>query len=272
MSTLVQRGITGIIFVTVMIAGIYGGRIPFQLLFALITVMSIWEYLNLTVKGNLFRRVFGTFLCTTPYLIMAAYLNNFIGIAEATNLAILFLPILMLIFLYELTAKAEKPYNNIGHIFLALLYIGVPFALLLLVVLGNGQFRPNIVMGILIMTWMNDTGAYLVGSKIGKTKLFPRISPKKTWEGSLGGVFVTFIVAYILSLYFTSLTLGQWLILGALVAVFGSLGDLVESMLKRSINVKDSGNILPGHGGMLDRFDAFIFLIPFASAFILVFC
>ena len=132
-----------------------------------------------------------------------------------------------------------------------------------------GAFHPNIIFGLLLLTWANDTGAYLIGSQIGRTKLFPRISPKKTWEGSLGGVLVAFMTAYLLSLFFKDLVLKDWLILAFLVSIFGSIGDLVESMLKRSLKIKDSGNLLPGHGGMLDRFDAFLFLLPFAAAYLL---
>ena len=119
------------------------------------------------------------------------------------------------------------------------------------------------------MTWANDVGAYFVGSKFGKTKLFPRISPKKTWEGSFGGVMMTFLTGWLLSLYIIELNLKDWLILALIVSIFGSIGDLVESMLKRSVGVKDSGTILPGHGGFLDRFDAFIFLLPFAACYLL---
>ena len=120
-----------------------------------------------------------------------------------------------------------------------------------------------------MLTWGNDTGAYLIGSVIGKTPLFPRISPKKTWEGSLGGVAVTFIIAWLLSIYTQELTLQTWLVLAGIVSVFGSTGDLIESMLKRSLGVKDSGTIMPGHGGFLDRFDAFMYMIPFAAAYLL---
>ena len=119
------------------------------------------------------------------------------------------------------------------------------------------------------MTWANDTGAYLIGSQIGRTKLFPRISPKKTWEGSAGGVLVTFLAGYLLSRIFSDISLVDWCVLAGIVSIFGSLGDLVESMLKRSLQIKDSGNLLPGHGGFLDRFDAFIFLLPFAAAYLL---
>ena len=118
------------------------------------------------------------------------------------------------------------------------------------------------------MTWMNDTAAYIVGSQIGKTPLFPRISPKKTWEGTLGGLAGTLILAFLLNEYFEELILRDWLILAILVGLFGSLGDLVESMLKRSFAIKDSGRLLPGHGGFLDRFDGFIFMLPFAAAYI----
>ena len=141
---------------------------------------------------------------------------------------------------------------------------------MILIGFNNGKFSPNIVFGLLALTWMNDTGAYLVGSQIGKHKLFPRISPKKTWEGSTGGVVFTFVLAYILSLLFDDLRLVDWMFLAAIVGTFGSIGDLIESMLKRSLKIKDSGNLLPGHGGILDRFDAFIFLLPFAAAYLLL--
>ena len=131
------------------------------------------------------------------------------------------------------------------------------------------HFRSNTVFGLLLLTWINDTAAYLVGSQIGKHKLFPRISPKKTWEGSIGGGVFTLILAGVLGYIFEEQSVVQWLILGVIVVIFGSIGDLIESMLKRSYNIKDSGTILPGHGGLLDRFDAFIFLVPFATVYIL---
>jgi phosphatidate cytidylyltransferase len=122
---------------------------------------------------------------------------------------------------------------------------------------------------LLLLTWMNDTGAYLVGSNFGRRMLFPRISPKKTWEGTIGGVVITFITAASFCAFSGELRLFDWMVLAAFVSVFGTLGDLVESMLKRSVGVKDSGNLLPGHGGVLDRFDAFIFVLPFAAAYLL---
>lgn len=120
-----------------------------------------------------------------------------------------------------------------------------------------------------MLTWLSDTGAYIAGSTMGRTPLFPRISPKKTWEGFVGGAVLVLVSSQILAELMPILRHREWLVIGMLVAVFGSLGDLVESMLKRSLNVKDSGDLLPGHGGILDRFDAFIFLLPFVSAYLI---
>jgi phosphatidate cytidylyltransferase len=118
------------------------------------------------------------------------------------------------------------------------------------------------------MLWANDTGAYLVGSKLGRTKLFERHSPKKTWEGLIGGIIITGIAAYIISIYFTELTVDQWIWIGLLISCFGTTGDLIESMFKRSIDVKDSGGILPGHGGLLDRFDGLLLAAPVVYAYL----
>ena len=122
------------------------------------------------------------------------------------------------------------------------------------------------------MVWASDVFAYLLGSKIGKNKMFPRISPNKTWEGTLSGVLGAILVGYGCSLFFSTIELifVHWIILASICTVFGILGDLVESMLKRSLGIKDSGNILPGHGGMLDRFDAFVLVIPFVFSYLLI--
>ncbi|WP_372642334.1 phosphatidate cytidylyltransferase, partial [Ancylomarina sp.] len=130
------------------------------------------------------------------------------------------------------------------------------------------QFRPDIVMGIFIMIWVNDTVAYLVGVNFGKHRLFERISPKKSWEGSIGGGIATLLAAWACSCFSQELSLVLWLSVGLIVAVTGGLGDLVESLFKRSIQVKDSGSMLPGHGGILDRFDAILIVSPIAFVFL----
>lgn len=276
MSTFVRRVLTAIVFVLVMVGGVYASPYTFVGLFAIITVLAIWEYLNLALeetksRRDVNRRFLGLVLGVVPFILVALQQLNLVQNKQYVwSATFLMLPLVFLAFVYELYTASEKPFANIGILLLGMVYIGIPFALVLLIGFNNDTFSPNIVFGLLLMTWMNDTGAYLVGSQIGKTKLFPRISPKKTWEGSAGGVVVTFIVAYLLSFLFTDLRLQDWLILAAIVSLFGSIGDLVESMLKRSLNIKDSGNLLPGHGGILDRFDAFIFLLPFAAAYLLL--
>ena len=168
-----------------------------------------------------------------------------------------------LLFIFELYQKNKIPFENVGKTILGVMYVALPLSLLMVVLFENHQYRPNLLLGIFLLIWSNDTFAYLVGSQIGKNKLFPRISPGKTWEGTIGGGICTLIVAFLLSLIFKEIELKDWMAIGLIAAVFGTIGDLVESMLKRSKGVKDSGNFMPGHGGALDRFDAFIFVLPF---------
>lgn len=276
MKGLLRRLSTAIIFVLVMLIGLYGGQIPFVLLFAIITAICLWEFLVMVLarytRRDLFRLVLGVLFGLTPFALAAVLHLGLIKSPEQfiITISILFFPFMFTAFIYELTTKSETPFMNVAFLVLGVLYIGVPFALLEFIAFDDDQFYANTVFGLLVMTWANDTGAYLVGSQIGKHKLLPRISPGKTIEGSIGGILTTTLVAVLLYLFFPGeMDLVHWTMLALIVAIFGSLGDLIESMLKRSVGVKDSGNILPGHGGMLDRFDAFIFLLPFAAAYIL---
>ena len=135
----------------------------------------------------------------------------------------------------------------------------------------QNNFAKFLIMGIFILIWVNDSFAYLVGKTIGKNKLFPSVSPKKTWEGTIGGLVFALVAAYFMSKYETNISLMQWFILAIVIVVTGSLGDLIESKFKRAAGVKDSGAILPGHGGMLDRLDSLIFAAPFAYLTINIF-
>jgi phosphatidate cytidylyltransferase len=183
--------------------------------------------------------------------------------------SMIFAPIVFCMFIYELYTASRYPFANIAYMTLGMFYIGIPFALLNFIAFDGSHFYSKIVFGLLVLTWVNDTGAYLVGSQFGKTPLFPRISPRKTWEGTIGGISTTILCGLILSIFITDIAPLNWIVLAMMVAMFGTLGDLVESMLKRSVGIKDSGTLLPGHGGLLDRFDAFIFVIPFAAAYLL---
>ena len=283
MSGLTQRVITGIIFGVVMIGGVLYSELSFIILFGIIGGFCLWEFLDMSYKGNeanyvMVRKISGVLLGIIIYYIATNHLMvNSFYIAGKPSIWTQFnwlLPIVFLLPIIELFTNSKNPFNNISSLIFGIIYTIIP-CILAYVIIEDGfksldsVNKSTIILGLLFMTWANDVGAYFVGSKFGKTKLFPRISPKKTWEGTFGGVAMTFLLGWLLSLYVTELNIKDWLILALIVSIFGSIGDLVESMLKRSVGVKDSGTILPGHGGFLDRFDAFIFLLPFAACYLL---
>ncbi len=273
-----QRAITATFIVIVMLICLYF-QWTFELLFLFITAGCAWELLTMTIERDPFftlRRVIGTIFCITPFLVSfyLFYLND--ADANAT-LAYWFLPFIAMIFLsffllmaFEMFTNSERPLQNMAYIFFAFIYIGLSLPMVHVLAWHSGKFEPYIVLGMVTLNWLNDTGAYIVGSRNGKTPLFTRISPNKTWEGMFGGLLWCLLTGvamnYILP---TSLSLGNWLIMALLVSVFGIIGDLVESMMKRAVGVKDSGRLMPGHGGLLDRFDAFIFAIPFVTVYLL---
>ncbi len=255
-----------------MIGGIFGGKLAFFILFAVVTAGCLWEFFGLLFQGKghrMLRRVLGSAWVLAPYLLLGGsalgYLGGqyaFAGIAVIIFAAAPF-------FMLELFLNPDKPFDHVGRYVLGMFYIGIPFGLLTYLSMPMGEFfsgdtySPWRVFGLLGLVWVNDTMAYLVGSRLGRRKLFERISPKKTWEGFIGGGVFTVMVAWLASGHFPEFTQTQWILLAIVATVFGTLGDLVESMLKRSLDIKDSGNLLPGHGGLLDRFDAFLLAIPF---------
>jgi phosphatidate cytidylyltransferase len=274
MKGLTRRAITAALFVVVMLTGLFVGKMSFILLFAIITVLCLWEFLNMVLHHNTRRdwiRIFiGVVFGLSPF-VLASLMHMTLDSNDRFVIltSVLFFPLIFSALIYELFTASEKPFQNVAFMVLGMVYIGAPFSLLNFIAFNGEHFNVWPIFGLLLLTWMNDTGAYLIGSKFGKTPLLPRISPKKTWEGTMGGVAVTFGVGYLFCAVTGELRLMDWMVLSAIVAVFGSIGDLIESMLKRSLGVKDSGTLLPGHGGMLDRFDAFIFLLPFAAVYLL---
>ncbi len=274
MSGTKQRVITGVIFGAIVLGGMLAHQRSFQVVFVLIAALCLWEFLGMTLETEpkgwaMYRKISGTVLGVLPVL-------TAIGLIPEIAVLYTFAASVFLLLIIELFAQAQQPFSNIGHILLGIIYIGFPFALVVVMSIDRQlrDFTPYIILGILLMVWASDVAAYFSGRALGKNKLFPRISPKKTWEGAIGGLLGA--VAAGALIYFIYQQLGihhglafqNWLILGAITAIFGILGDLVESMLKRSVNIKDSGNLLPGHGGFLDRFDAFIFVIPFAYLYL----
>lgn len=275
----IQRAITGIIFVGVLIGCILGGPISFSLLFALITALTIHE--------------FGVIISKQPDveinkpICMLAGVFLFFGFAYLgvmpgqTEILIPYLFLIIYLLVSELYLKKKNPLNNWAYAMMSQIYIALSFAMLNVLAyhsIGNEgelsnyqvQYNPILPLSIFIFTWINDTGAYCTGMLFGKHRLFERISPKKSWEGSIGGGVFSIIAAIVMAHYFPFMPISIWIGLALTVVIFGTLGDLTESLLKRTIGIKHSGNILPGHGGMLDRFDSTLMAVPAAVVYLYI--
>lgn len=269
---MIQRTVTGIIFVAVMLGGVFGGKNAFFALFALVTAGCLWELTGLVFRKDKYdklRQAAGTAWGTSVYLLLGGSSLGLLGGSFSFYgivLAVLTTPVFLAL---ELFLRPEKPFENAGYHTTGLLYISLPFSLLTCLSMpageffGTGDYDPWRIFGLLLLIWSNDTWAYIIGSRFGRNKLYERISPGKTWEGFIGGGVLAVLTAWGFSFAIDSYTPAQWIVLAVTAVIFGTIGDLVESMLKRSLQIKDSGSLLPGHGGLLDRFDAFVFAIPF---------
>jgi phosphatidate cytidylyltransferase len=273
-NNLTTRTVTGAVFVIVVVGSIILDARIFAVLFLLVSILTQLEFYQILEKrGRKPQKLIGTGIGSMLYVSLAA---NALGLLGSIGNMLLFLNffLISLIFITELFTRSADPFGNIGITLTGVIYIALPFGLLNYLyfpVIYPNNFNYGILLGYFLILWINDTGAYLVGSAIGKHQLIRRISPGKTWEGSAGGLLFAVLSAGLLSNYFTGLSLWQWIIMALLIVVFGTLGDLTESMLKRSLGIKDSGSILPGHGGMLDRFDAVLLSAPVVFVLITLF-
>lgn len=263
MSPFLQRTLSGTLFVLIIIAAIILGRYSFFTIFMLITLASMYEFYRLSFKARirpqyLYGLALGALIFTMNYLYASGQIGHYIFLG--------LIPLIFSIFIVELFRSHPRPMHNIAFTILGLLYVALPFSLLNFFALSYSSyrvsFRTDLLLGFFILMWANDTGAYLVGTSIGRNKLFPSISPKKSWEGLIGGIFSTLLAAWLISLFFVNVSLFHWLVIGMITAVMSIFGDLVESLFKRSVGVKDSGKFLPGHGGFLDRFDSLLLSVP----------
>lgn len=268
---LIVRAITGILFVAIMIAGFMQPTAMITL-FALITGLTLWEYTGL---ANAIENVsVNRFISTVAgvYLFVAiAGINS--GMIQTNAVFVPYLLTVVYLFISELYLRNANAVNNWAYTMLGQMYIALPLSCINILAFRqqpNGMIAYHFILplSVYVFLWINDTGAYLSGSLLGRHKLFPRISPGKSWEGSIGGGVLVLIVAALLGWWetnhgsLTGLNIAQWMGLGLIVVFFGTWGDLVESLFKRTLGIKDSGNILPGHGGMLDRFDSSLMAIP----------
>ena len=277
LTNMTVRAFTGVLFVTIMVTCFFQ-PIAMVFLFALITCLSLWEYSGLV--NNIEDVTINRFISTVAgvYLFLAISAVNS-GFVQTNAVFMPYLLTIIYLLVSELYTKNKNAVHDLSYTMLGQMYVALPLSMINVLAFrtatdGNIHFYYLLPLSVFIFLWTSDTGAYCVGSLFGKHKLFPRISPAKSWEGSIGGGTLVLVAAFLVSILdqsygnLSGLNTLQWLGLGLVTTVFGTWGDLVESLIKRTLGIKDSGTILPGHGGMLDRFDSSLLAIPASAVYI----
>jgi phosphatidate cytidylyltransferase len=260
MRNLLKRSISGIIYIVIFISSILFSKESYVVLIAIFTFLCIWEFYKMTKLNNFAAYVF---FPAVLFLLMKrqdSYATSIVlGITIFSSLALM----------YQLFAKKEIKFTDQrSKLGVVIRYIIFSMCFLILLPFYNKSFHPYFMISILSIIWVNDSFAFLVGKNFGKHKLFPSVSPKKTVEGLLGGLVFSLLAGLFISKYQTDFSLINWLIIALIVSMLGTVGDLVESKFKRQANIKDSGTIMPGHGGVLDRLDSLLFAAPFVYLYI----
>jgi len=264
MKDLLTRSLTGIIYVILICIGIMWNSLSFFVVFSVAVILCLWEFYHLInvqkrTKINPYYNCLGGFLLfVVTYLYASGIFDYFIFFV--------YLIYIVGILISELYEKQQDPITHSAYIFLGQTYIAIPFSILNLIAFRgiSGEtpvYNSLMLLSLFVFIWINDTGAYLVGIALGKHKLFERISPHKSWEGFAGGLIFTIASAFVFAHFEPSTKLYHWIGLSLSVVIFGTWGDLIESLIKRTLGVKDSGSSLPGHGGYLDRFDSFLLAV-----------
>ena len=264
------RTLSGIVMVATLIGATLFSKLTFVLLLLAITLGGEWEFYRLAKKaGTSPQRFVGMLAGTMMIVAAAAALHEILAITAVLMVAFMILIPMPLIF--ELYRKSATPMANVGITYAGVIYVALPMALLTFfpMMLGNGEWKPWSVILYIFIIWANDVFAYLFGITLGRHRLFERISPKKSWEGFFGGLLGAMAMGFVAAKVLDA-NVALWIGLALIAAITGVFGDLVESLLKRSVDVKDSGSFIPGHGGWLDRFDALIFSVPFAFIYLVI--
>ena len=270
MKNLFVRTLSGLVFTVIIVGGLLLGKFAYAILFILILLGAMNEFLRISRNAGIFApfvlsMVSGSLIFFVFFLVSSGLLP----VKSYYALVVL----LLLIFVVELFRKKEKPLENIAISLLSLAYIAAPLGLgTFLVFDGQGEYNPALLLAIFAIIWTYDSGAYMFGVSLGRHRLFERISPKKSWEGAVGGALSAIGMAWLISTYFlTQITFSHWAGIAFTIVVFSTFGDLTESLFKRQFNLKDSGNFMPGHGGVLDRFDSLLFAVPAVVVYLKLF-
>ncbi|WP_373727432.1 phosphatidate cytidylyltransferase [Bacteroides heparinolyticus] len=269
----IQRAVTGVLFVTVLVGCILYSPFSFGILFTIISALSVHEFTRL-INQNGEISLNKTITSLGGAYLFLALMSFCTQQSVGARVFLPYLALLLYLMITELYLKKKNPTGNWAYSMLSQLYVALPFALLNVLAFQNSPetgsvtYNPILPLSIFVFIWLSDTGAYCVGSLIGKHRLFERISPKKSWEGSIGGGAFSIASSLAFAHFFPFMSWWQWAGLATVVVIFGTWGDLTESLMKRQLGIKDSGNILPGHGGMLDRFDSALMAIPAAVVYL----
>lgn len=269
----IQRAVTGVLFVIVLVGCIIYSPLSFGILFTIISALSVHEFAQLVCKSGEVS-INKTITALGGAYLFLALMSFCTQQSVGARVFLPYLGLLLYMMITELYLKKKNPTGNWAYSMLSQLYVALPFALLNVLAFQNSPetgsvtYNPILPLSIFVFIWLSDTGAYCVGSLIGKHRLFERISPKKSWEGSIGGGIFSIASSLGFAHFFPFMPGWQWVGLAIVVVIFGTWGDLTESLMKRQLGIKDSGNILPGHGGMLDRFDSALMAIPAAVVYL----
>ena len=280
MKSVIVRSITGIFFIAIDVWAIMYNPISLWALLAIITGVSLYEFYKIIFKGEFSFMQYMMHITAGIYLTTIVWMESTMVMDATDNKALTYAPYLlyvMIVFITELYAKREEPFTYAAKSLAGHLYIALPVGLLSFIAFSGlsifSIYMPTMLLALLVIIWVYDTGAFVTGMTFGKHRLFERISPKKSWEGFWGGVGFAILAAWgiyaILENYgINSMELYKWFGFAVVVVVSATMGDLTESLLKRTYGVKDSGKILPGHGGMMDRFDSVFMAAPAAYIYL----
>lgn len=271
MKSFLIRTLTSMGYAIVMVAGTVIHPYLFVGVFLVLLILAMNEYYRFaTLAGTQPQKIAGFGIAVFFFLSVFGSVTGFI----TWKITLITLLLLALVFLAELYRRKPHPMSNISITLMGFFYIALPFGLMNLMLFpgtsGNRVFYPWLLLGVFVMIWFFDSGAYMLGTLAGKHRLMERISPLKSWEGVIGGSMFAFLAGIGLAFLIPSVEIWNWMVISAIVVVFGTYGDLIESMFKRSLNLKDSGDLLPGHGGILDRLDSILYTVPFVLAWLII--
>lgn len=261
MNTIVTRSLTGALFVAVIAGSLWFSPFLFGLVFMLVTLFTMREFYNLmNHTGYKPQKYLGIVLGMMLFVVSYIHASHF----ASRNIYFLLFVLFPAVYIVELFYSRSDPFQHIAITVLGVVYIALPFSLMNYLVFIPRQegYDPRPVLSFFFLLWSFDTGAYLAGITLGKHFLWPSVSPKKTWEGVAGGFLLALLTALLIRKYFLFSVVWVWILSALIISIAGTFGDLAESTLKRSLGLKDSGNILPGHGGLLDRFDSTLIAFP----------